>query len=277
MVRRKQSPIEDLIDLIALLPWQVPLLLAPVSYFILHYFAIQDVVVATGLEDASSVVISGLIKALATFGQIVIPVICLLGAGISWFKRRQRHSLFNDTAQGDTASKLLKLSWREFEQLVGEAYRRQNYQVQETGGHGADGGVDIILQQGGETYLVQCKQWKARQVGVQTVRELYGVMAAQGAAGGMVVTVGQFTKDAKTFAYGRNIQLINGAALVSLIGDINMSLTRNEVMESNSRPNCPKCGKAMEKRLARKGTNAGKIFWGCSAYPDCKGTLSIQS
>jgi restriction system protein len=46
------------------------------------------------------------------------------------------------------------------------------------------------------SFLVQCKQWKAFKVGVQVVRELYGLMAAHGAAGGFVVTSGRFTDEA---------------------------------------------------------------------------------
>jgi four helix bundle suffix protein len=38
-------------------------------------------------------------------------------------------------------------------------------------------------------------------------------------------------------------------------------------------PNCPDCGKPMTRRKARTGKNAGNPFWGCTAYPDCKGTL----
>lgn len=37
-------------------------------------------------------------------------------------------------------------------------------------------------------------------------------------------------------------------------------------------PACPQCQKPMRKRTARQGRNAGQPFWGCSAYPDCKGT-----
>nr|WP_246295105.1 restriction endonuclease [Schlegelella koreensis] len=33
--------------------------------------------------------------------------------------------------------------------------------------------------------MVQCKQWRAFKVGVQVVSEFYGVMAAQGAVGGL--------------------------------------------------------------------------------------------
>ena len=41
-------------------------------------------------------------------------------------------------------------------------------------------------------------------------------------------------------------------------------------------PSCPKCGKPMIKRVAKKGINSGKEFWSCSGYPDCNGTRSLK-
>jgi four helix bundle suffix protein len=42
-------------------------------------------------------------------------------------------------------------------------------------------------------------------------------------------------------------------------------------------PPCPLCGKATRRRTAGKGPRAGQAFWGCTAYPDCKGILDISS
>jgi restriction system protein len=42
--------------------------------------------------------------------------------------------------------------------------------------------------------------------------------------------------------------------------------------KSDSVPVCPACAKPMRLRTARKGQGAGQAFWGCSAYPKCKGT-----
>jgi len=39
-------------------------------------------------------------------------------------------------------------------------------------------------------------------------------------------------------------------------------------------PVCPQCGNAMVLRTTKNGKNAGKQFWGCSAYPDCKGIVT---
>jgi len=40
-------------------------------------------------------------------------------------------------------------------------------------------------------------------------------------------------------------------------------------------PTCPLCQKPMRKRTARQGHNAGQPFWGCAAYPNCKGTRPV--
>ena len=37
-------------------------------------------------------------------------------------------------------------------------------------------------------------------------------------------------------------------------------------------PGCPDCGSVMVARKARKGPTAGRSFWGCVNYPQCKGT-----
>lgn len=40
-------------------------------------------------------------------------------------------------------------------------------------------------------------------------------------------------------------------------------------------PACPKCGKPMRKRTAKRGRNAGNEFWSCSGYPECDGTRPL--
>ena len=42
-------------------------------------------------------------------------------------------------------------------------------------------------------------------------------------------------------------------------------------------PTCAVCGKSMVLRTARKGGRAGSQFWGCSGYPECKGTRELGS
>ena len=172
------------------------------------------------------------------------------------------------------------MSWRDFELLVGEAFRLRGYSVIETGGGGPDGGIDLELRKDRELFLAQCKQWRAFKVSVGVVRELFGVMAARGAAGGFVVTSGVFTKEAHAFASGRNIELLDGPALVAMIGRTPRDAPIEDRPLQDTRtaepaPACPKCGEPMVRRLARNGANAGGTFWGCTRYPACRGIRSI--
>ena len=108
--------------------------------------------------------------------------------------------------------------WRELERLVGDMFRQRGFKVTGFGGHGPDGGVDLGLSKGGERFLVQCKHWKKQQVGVTVVRDLYGIISAQRAHGGFVVTGGQFTREARELAKTCRIELIDGRELEELIG-----------------------------------------------------------
>lgn len=111
----------------------------------------------------------------------------------------------------------------DFEFQVAEALRNLGLKVDVTGGVG-DEGVDIVAFdpspiQGGQ-YIVQCKRYDpSNKVGVQEVRELYGVVQAKGVNKGILVTSSSFTSGALRFAEGKPLELIDGAALGGLLGN----------------------------------------------------------
>lgn len=268
--RKKTSPFEDIIEIISLLPWWAGVALALVFYFWLHHVASQPTTAPTDLKQMGSFVSGQLWRTLATFLQYVIPFACLIGSGISAYKRHERSELHLGVAKSPSRSALERMSWGQFERLVGETFRRKGFAVEERGGSGSDGGIDLVLRAGNDKYFVQCKQWKAERVGVATVRELFGVMAAEHAVGGFVVTSGQFTDDAKRFAEGRSIELVGTDTLLALIKET-ADPSVVGLIEENIVPSCPKCGASMVKRTAKKGTRLGESFWGCSSYPGCRG------
>jgi restriction system protein len=146
---------------------------------------------------------------------------------------------------------------------------------------GPDGGIDLVLRKSGQDFLVQCKQWRTKAVGVTVVRELYGVVMSRGAAGGFLVTSGQFTADAQRFARESSIELIDGHQLVQMIGGIVGSTEHESPAERSfpaapvpeaDTPHCPRCGGAMVRRKARQ---SGSEFFGCVGFPRCRGTVSI--
>ena len=199
------------------MPWWAACALGGAAYGLLHYLAIQPLPPITNLQQLYHALGDLLLWALASAGQYLLPLLLCAGAVASYKKQRQRAKLVDQATANPAAALLDDITWQEFEQLVGEVFRRSGYQVQETGGGGADGGVDLILRRNGEMFLVQCKQWKAFRVSVEIVREMFGLMAAKGADGGFVVTSGRFTGPAKAFAKGRNLSLIDGTALHTLL------------------------------------------------------------
>ncbi len=276
-----------MVDAIALLPWWVGIALALGAYLWLHGVAQSPLTTVILPGQAANLGLSAIWRGSATAGQYVLPFILVAGAGISAYKRNRAKQLHTEAANRDDG--VAQGTWREFEVLVGEYFRRQGFSVLDNGGGGPDGGVDVRLQKGSDRYLVQCKQWRARSVGVVTVRELYGVMAAQRVAGGFVVTSGDFTYEARSFADGREIQLINGRALQSGVRNqagpavlsarpaLLAAQSSSEVPVSPEILSCPHCHAPMVLRRARSGATTGKQFWGCSFYGQnkCRGTLDL--
>lgn len=268
-------------EISAQLPWKAGVGLAVVAYVVLHYFATR-VPLTTNPAELKAIgktvgdsVTHGLGTMLASVFQYIVPLAFLAGAFVSFSRRRRQSELHGQVAKDASFNALEKMSWREFEGLTAESFRRQGYRVVERGGDGPDGGVDLELHMGKDKYLVQCKQWKVTKVGVATVRELYGVMTAERAIGGFVVTSGAFTEEAMAFAEGRSIRLMDAKKLRSMISSATVDTGPQIQAESSSKAPelaCPKCGSPMVQRLAKKGTMAGKSFLGCSRFPDCAGT-----
>lgn len=263
-----------LIDTLAKLPWQVLLVSTLACFGYLHIVGF-DVQMATP-------VFAPVILVLTTAAKYVVPTLLLVATGMSYLGRAHRQQLLKQAALNRS---LEFMSWQEFELLVGEAFRQRGFKVREMGGAGPDGGVDLVLTKNGETFLVQCKQWKALKVGVEIVREIFGVTAAEGASGCYVVTSGRFTAPAKDFAKGRNIQLIDGPALLDLLDQAHRQQTPTNGVQTPSPslanasahqavhkpaqgPECPHCAVPMVKRYSKQSRSA---FWGCSQFPRCKG------
>ena len=284
--RSKTSPFEDLVFIASRLPWWISLLLAVLSGVILHRYAISPPPVVKDPTQFADALTGQVFRSIALFAQYLIPAAFTFGAIGSVFGRMRRRKLHESVAMATQPGKTLNgISWQEFELVVGEAFRRQGFTVTETGGNGPDGGVDLILHKQGEKHLVQCKQWRTTKVGVTVIREFFGVMAAEGAAGGFVVTAGQFTKEARDFANGRGIRLVEGEELSRWIA-IKANTRKEPPVNETSRqthsiiphpnfPFCTLCHSPMVKRVAKRGANAGREFWGCTKYPKCTGIINF--
>jgi len=278
---RRKGELTLLMEVASKWPWRVSATLVPLSFVVCHFIAIAfaNIPEPVNVAGLGPVVVRQGIHAFATLLQYVLPAIFMVAAVVSFISRSRSIALFDDVSS-ESGVNVANLSWREFETLVGEGFRRRGFEVAERGGAGPDGGVDLALARGHERFLVQCKQWRAQQVGVAVVRELYGVMAAERVAGGYVVTSGTYTKDARQFASGRNIELIDGGALNALLRNSqngapapsSARVTANA--SANRTPMCPTCKTPMVMRTAKRGSNVGSSFWGCAQFPKCRQTLA---
>ncbi len=256
----------------------------------------------------------GLRSVCTFFAQITAIMVLMAGAG-SWLyrwlhrsesdrpapPRRQSsrsHEMPEHRAHAHGESLLLTttdldrlraLHWEDFEHLIAAAYRRMGYAVRKAGGAKPDGGVDIVLEAHGMRTYVQCKQWQSWKVGVNIVRELYGVMAKDHIDRGIVITCGEFTKEAKDYCRDLPIELVDGNGVIALLRDLDVTQFQAPpvppvvvpqspvVSESNDTPACPNCGALMVTRTATRGAHAGSQFWGCPHYPRCRGTRQYPS
>lgn len=275
MGRRRNDVADDLVEALSLLFSVVhPVWCIPLAAFFL--FAVRAVfnhwVSIPGLEPLGNML--GALSAVAA----------LAGGLAGWRLRLKKAEFLRQRLDIDW---LNALSWQEFERQVGEVYRERGYRVEQLGGNGPDGGVDLRLKKDGVTTLVQCKRWKTYKVPVQPVRELFGVMAAEQADRAIFITSGIYTQEAIRFAEGKPIDLVDGAQLAEMLRRFQTSLreasqpgvapasTRTSADEIPDRPSCPKCGSQMVLRRAKTGANAGNEFWGCSTYPKCRGIRPV--
>ncbi len=61
------------------------------------------------------------------------------------------------------------------------------------------------------------------------------------------------------------------------IEEVEVKTEEAEVKTTSSTENkCPKCGKELVLRIAKKGNNAGKQFYGCSGFPKCRYVKNVD-
>jgi restriction system protein len=256
-------------------PWWVSVIVAAITYVGLTH-------ILPNIETGNPIV-DMIFKSFPYAGPL-FAITFLLAAPFAFFYGRRKRKLLDNQQNLES---IKALSWKEFEELVAEAYRRQGYRVIENG-FGPDGGVDAKLIKDNQTILVQCKQWRSKSVGVAVIREMFGVMTAESASKVVIICCGGFTCDAISFAENKPIDLIGGAELLSIVKDIQNKSILSKVnpkpdIEPSPEPQpqnsstiidnpCPKCGNQLVERQAKRGANVGNSFWGCSSFPKCRFT-----
>jgi restriction system protein len=255
---------ESILEVLALFPWWVSVCFSAIVFVILK-FVIPSI-------TFDNPILKSMAQIAPQFAWV--SAVFLLPAAASAFESFRKRKLFERQSGIES---IRALPWKHFEELMAEAYRRQGYVVKENASHGADGGVDLRIEKSGDRFLVQCKQWRKYKVGVKTVREMYGLMAAEHAAGAIIVTSGFFTQEAKNFAFGKPVDLMEGSQLATLIQNTQSAPGFGARVDRPLRVrSCPRCGGELLIREAKRGKHPGSKFWGCSSFLDCRYTEKLD-
>ncbi len=128
---------------------------------------------------------------------------------------RRPDALRRRFGQVQTLAQMLALEPDEFEAWTSLLFQLMGYHVRntpDTGDHGID--LEVWNADVGRG-LVQCKRYRG-SVGEPAVRDLYGTLMAAHATRGWLVTTGAISRQARDWAAGKPIELLDGQALVAL-------------------------------------------------------------
>lgn len=104
----------------------------------------------------------------------------------------------------------------EFEYFLADVWRRQGYQA-EVSQQSADGGIDVVADNGKERVAIQAKRYGGgNPVGVKTIRETSNLTKRPDIDRAAVATSGEFTRSAYKEANQYDVKLYDGEELLRL-------------------------------------------------------------
>jgi restriction system protein len=212
-----------------------------------------------------------------------------------------REHLFGSGAGTTAIDQVRQLDDEDFVSRLTEGLRREGYSV-DRDGMSLSGG-DLQLRRRGERTLLRYRYWRRKHVGVGVVRDLYRTAQMEGAAGGKFVTCGEFDQRCREYARGKALELIDGETLLGSMPNLLQApteVTLDPALDASfvphvtvsgeledftatlviprgqmEAPTCPRCGAAMQFRVAEGGGAQGQKFWACTRMPSCKGIRPV--
>lgn len=141
---------------------------------------------------------------------------------------------------------LLRLDPCHFEALIAKLYQDMGYSVNLTQFRN-DGGIDILCRRTDagrrELVMVQCKRHK-ENIKVMSSRELFGIVQAEKATKGVLVTPGGFTRGTIRFA--------NDISQIELLGGVRLQRLLNEYLGPRWPVEVDRLLAEMERSLSRE-------------------------
>ena len=201
------------------------------AYLLLHTAAQNERISGDATGSIGDGLIHGLLSATMSMAPMALLIVGLQSVLSVKDQQDRLAQPFNVPTSGPTAgptagsntrrssgpSVVPILSVSDVDQIVGDRYRKRGYTVIENRGHGNDGGVDLVLRDGGTTIYGITRHLRDRYIDVDAVKSLLSAMQGGGATGGLVVSSGRFSPEAKAFAALSGIRLIDSATLDKLV------------------------------------------------------------
>jgi HJR/Mrr/RecB family endonuclease len=141
------------------------------------------------------------------------------GIKMFWQRRQPDYESYGRYSQAEKTYQVQREAWlltqeswwkrldgTSFEIAFERLLKKRGYKVIHTGKSG-DGGVDLRLRVDSKEIIVQCKAY-GTPVGPAAVRDLYGTIMHEGASHAWLVSTNGFSKKAKDFARGKDIDLL---------------------------------------------------------------------
>ena len=112
-----------------------------------------------------------------------------------------------------TLAQASAMGWPDFANALEQGFKGQGYAVSRM----SAGAADFKLEKSGQTTLVSARRWKAATQGLEPLKELVALKEAQRADQCSLVSLNDFTDNARTFAKQNGVSLIASAELAQLI------------------------------------------------------------
>ncbi len=187
-----------------------------------------------------------------------ICVLCMIGL-VYYLREKRKETRMRAMTR---FSEVMKLDWREFEQFIADVLKQKWFHILLWVGI-KDGGVDVTATLGNKKFFVQCKHYGNKNISVEKIRELHGVMMGGIIpAWGIFVTTTWFTPDAVSEAKKYGIDLWDKNYIIEYLKWENISTEKEHA-------NCELCGGKLILRTAHSWPHTwGQFFW-CENFPKC--------
>ena len=119
MVRRRTTTANDFIVVVARFPWWIGIVAALASFLILNYVANLNVAAPRDIASLGTNTAQQIVKTIAWFGQYILALLFLIGAGLSMIGRSSSRRLCRDIGKIHEGSRTFRGRAQYYVNLVG--------------------------------------------------------------------------------------------------------------------------------------------------------------